>query len=289
MDNSPGEQIAKEAERLIERARVTGFARKPTIDRRKAIFRVDDGTFVALLVQSLPPRDFAQIPKRDHEQYPSAAEFHEFLAAGRRQGWERVGKLSEVRRGDVVAWKGSKNSKGSESGHVAVVAGTAEFDQEAKEWAVRVHEFELSRSLRDSRQGKSGFRPGPGSGELRFQVNSRGKPVAVKLGDHSDFHKRPIAIGRLVSQPRRTEPASKVPSANATAALAQLINRAAVASEVLGAGEFAVTTYALASTDGKLLPSTTLAFWGPGQKVPQSVGNGATTYSLAGGVVFRNP
>ena len=96
-------------------------------------------------------------------------------------------------------------------------------------------------------------------------------------------------IGRLADRPRRSEPASKYPSADVAAAFGHRIDRAAVANEVLGAGEFAVTTYALASTGGMLLLPTTLACWGPGQKIPQSLGNGVQQLTVSrGGVVFRN-
>jgi hypothetical protein len=66
------------------------------------------------------------------------------------------------------------------------------------------------------------------------------------------------------------------------------IERATVANEVLQAGEFALTTYMPTTQDSVLLPPTTLACWGPGQKVPQFLGNGATSYWLVGGVVFRS-
>jgi hypothetical protein len=66
------------------------------------------------------------------------------------------------------------------------------------------------------------------------------------------------------------------------------IERAAVANEVLGDGEFTVATYALASKEGMLLAPTTLACWGPGQTVLPSVGNWPTVYNLVGGVVFGN-
>jgi hypothetical protein len=288
MEHSGRERLAKEAEVLIKRARHTGFAHKPTIDRTKASYEVDDGTFVALLLESLPPGDFAQIHKQDQEQYPSAEDFYEFFATGRRHGWERVSKLSKVTRGDIVAWKGSRGKQGRASGHVAVVSGPAEFDQEAKEWAVPVHDSSSDAHFDDTRQGESGFHPGLGSGILRFRIDARGKPVAVKLGDHSNFHKRPIVIGRLADRQRRSEPTPKSPSADVTTPFGHRIDRAAVANEVLGAGEFAVTTYTRASTGDMLLLPTTLACWGPGQKVPQSLGSGATSYGLAGGVVFRN-
>jgi hypothetical protein len=64
--------------------------------------------------------------------------------------------------------------------------------------------------------------------------------------------------------------------------------RAPTANEVLAAGEFAFTTYALAANTAMLLLPTTFACWGPGQTIPASIGNGTSTYTLVGGVVFRN-
>ncbi len=66
------------------------------------------------------------------------------------------------------------------------------------------------------------------------------------------------------------------------------IERGAVAHEVLKRGEYAVTTYVLAASNAMLLAPAVLAYWGPGQAIPPSIGQGSALYALAGGVVFRN-
>jgi hypothetical protein len=124
---------------------------------------------------------------------------------------------------------------------------------------------------------------------LKFHVDANGAPKAAQLGPQSDFQKLPIAIGRLRHEAEMTKSSSTSQQQGSGAFFSQSVARAATASEVLNAGEFALTTYALASGDARLVVPTTLAIWGPGQQVPASLGNGETTYNFVGGVVFGNP
>jgi hypothetical protein len=89
--------------------------------------------------------------------------------------------------------------------------------------------------------------------------------------------------------PHPETPQTVPQAAMGEAVLTQGVERAAAAGEVLNVGEFALTTYALAAGEARLVLPTTLAIWGPGQQVPASLGNGATTYNFAGGVVFGSP
>jgi len=92
---------------------------------------------------------------------------------------------------------------------------------------------------------------------------------------------RPSKPARVADSPPRT-PSRKIP------VLGHRVERATVADEVLADGEFAFATYALSSRDSMLLAPISLACWGPGQRILQSLGAGTTAYSLVGGVVFGN-
>jgi hypothetical protein len=280
--------IATEAEVTIKRVRETDFTHEPIIDEETQTYKVDDGAFVALLLEHCAPEELRRVPKRADERYPDAKDFYEFFETDPHREWERVRRIADAKRGDILAWRDTDGGHGRSGGHVAVLAHEPEFDSNARTWTVRVHDSSSAPHFDDSRQRGHEHQPGIGSGAFKLRVGSNGAPVAVQVGPHSDFHRRPIAIGRLArgSIIAETRPESRAP--DGAAPFGHRIERGAVANEILHDGEFAITTYALASSDGLLLPPTTLAYWGPGQKISQSVGNGVTTYSFVGGVVFRN-
>jgi hypothetical protein len=274
MENTRGDLIATEAERAINEVRQTG----PD--------DVDDGAFMSLLLARFAPAELAEIPKRHGERHPNGTEFYEFFATHPRKGWERVAKLAEARAGDIIVWKDTRSGHGH--GHVAALARAPEHDQKARVWTVHVHDSSSEAHFEDSRRQRGRFHPGLGSGALKLRVDSNGVPAAVQVGPDSEFHKLSIAIARLEDQALVKETRSKSRAPDPAAPFGHRIERGAVANENLQDGEFAITTYALASSDGLLLPPTTLAYWGPGQKISQSVGKGVATYGFVGGVVFRN-
>jgi hypothetical protein len=270
MEHTRGTLIAKEAERVIDGVRQTG----PD--------EVNDGAFMSLLLERVAPAELAQIPKRTGGRHPSGTEFYEFFATHPRKGWERVAKLAEARAGDIIAWKDPG------SGHVALVARAPEHDAKARVWTLLIHDSSSEAHFADTRRRHGRYYAGVGSGELKLRVTSNGAPRAVQVGPDADFHNVPIIIGRLAHETIVEETRPKPRAPDHAAPFGHCIERGAVANENLRDGEFAITTYALASSDGLLLPPTTLAYWGPGQKISQSVGKGVATYSFVGGVVFRN-
>jgi hypothetical protein len=271
MARARGDLIAREAELIVNGIRQTGLD------------EVDEGVFVSLVLENVAPAEFARIPKPADKRHPTAAEFYEFFATHPLQGWQRVAKLAQARAGDIIAWKDPRGGRA----HVALLARASEHDQKARLWTVHVHDSSSEAHFEDSR-GRSG-KYGVGSGALKFRVAPNGAPTAVQVGPDSEFHSLlQIAIARLTDEAQIEETPSKFRAPDAAAPFGHRVERAAVANEILQDGEFAIATYALASSDGLLLLPTTLAYWGPGQEISQSVGKGAATYSLVGGVVFRN-
>jgi hypothetical protein len=272
VERTRGDLIATEAERVIDEIRHTGTD------------AVDDGGFMSLLLERVAPAELAQIPKRTGGRHRSGTEFFEFFAKHPRNGWERVAKLAEARAGDIIVWKDPQNRYG----HVALVAHAPKYDKEARAWTLRVHGSSSESHLEDTRRRQGRYHAGVGSGELKLRVGSKGVRRGVQAGPESDFHNASFAIARLVDQAPVEEIRPKYRAPDRAAAVGYRIERAAIPNEILQDGEFALATYALALTDGVLLPSTTLACWGPGQKISQSVGNGIAAYAFVGVVVFRN-
>ena len=285
MERSLGDTLAGAAELLLKEAKQTEFSREPNVDPKTGKYFVDDAGFITLILERSAPGTSARIPKDSPLSFPSAIELYKYFASRSHPGFERIQKLGDARRGDIIAWT-SKNASGAGIGHVAVLVSTPQFDDAAHIWTVLVHDSSAEPHFDDSRQRGKHFHAGLGSGALKLWADAKNAPSAVQAGPHSGVHKRQIVIGRITNSARSPTIAPKSPS-QTIPEFGHRIERAPVGNEVLGKGEFALATYALASRDGMLLAPAALTCWGPGQKVLQSLGGGATTYNLIGGVVFR--
>ena len=288
MDRAHAEMIAREAEAIVEAARHTNFQRESRIDRKTGTYLMDDATFVGVVVEGIAREYFAMITRAPKQQYPSAQDYYKFFAGAAHDAWRRVDKLAAAGPGDIIALGSAKGARARKDAHVAIVARRGEFDARAKTWSIRVHDSSAHAHFDNSRMRGDTFQPGIGSGAVKLRVNAQGAPTAIQLGPHGDFQKMPIAIGRLGHEAQMAKSSSTSQPQGSAAFFGQSVARAATACEALNTGEFALTTYALASGDARLVLPTTIAVWGPGQKIPRSLGNGVTTYDFVGGVVFES-
>jgi|CZKU01.1.fsa_nt_gi hypothetical protein len=290
------DRIATAAEHVLKGEPHTQYQHSPVIDEKAGRYNVDCSAFVGLLLQKVAPEHLSLIPKSADERYPRAFEFFDFFQGPQAPGWKRIERLEEAKRGDLISWRTSDIRPRHDTGHVLVVARSPEFNTAAEAWDVAVHDSSPAAHFDDSRQRGGTYHPGIGSGVLRFRVDTKGVPIAFQFGPGSKFHGMAIAIARLENRSHAKETEASGAEQRTTlsepprgaGSSGHRIERAPVANEVLERDEFAFTTYALASTEGMLLLPMTIACWGPGQRIPQSIGNGAATYNLAGGVVFRN-
>ena len=288
VEHEPAGKIASEAELILSTVRHTDFVHEPAIDPDTRTYKLDAAAFVSTLLESAAPAALARIPTAADERYPGAGEYCEFFLTRSLNGFVHVDHVREARRGDILAWSESKAARGTERGHVAVVAAPPKFDPEEKLWTMLVYDSSSAAHFDDSRHRGNTFHPGVGAGALKLRADSKGAPVAVQIGPRSPFNKRKIAIGRVLDPARAAASDDHAKSADPMSALGCRIERSAVVNESLGQHEFAIATYVLASGDAMLLVPTTIACWGPGQAIPQSVGRGVATYQYAGGVVFRS-
>jgi hypothetical protein len=269
------------------------------VDTKTGTYDVDSATFVGILLAAAAPHHLALVPRAGEKPYPEIHELLDFLQGKLPHGWHRIEKLAKARPGDVVAWRPVKATQAAGTGHVAIVAGRSELDANGEAWTLPVHDASENAHFEDSRDRGGKYHAGIGSGTLKLRADEGGAAVAVQAGPGAQFHKAAVVVVRLADLsegkekapshgPARSAEAHASASAPPAGGWGHRIERAAVANEVLERGEFAFATYALASTTSILLPATTIACWGPGQQIPQSLGQGTATYTLVGGVVFRN-
>jgi hypothetical protein len=307
MEATGGAAVAAAAERLLEQVRHTHYQHDAVVDETAGRYDVDCAAFVGVLLESIAPEHFASFPRTGDERYPRAFEIFDHLSASPPPpGWRRVATIEEARPGDVISWRTPKVTAGRDTGHVLIVAKAPVFHGHTHAWTVHAYDSSNVAHHDDSRERAGKYHSGLGEGAIRFKVDASGAPTAFQFGPQAEFHTVPIVIARLHEMPhpkkkaphaRESAPpahaahaphAGAHPAHAAAAAAGHRVVRAPAANEVLGEGEFAFTTYALAGNGAMLLLPTTFACWGPGQTIPASMGNGSSTYNLVGGVVFRN-
>jgi len=294
MEATHADKIAAEAERILQEVRHTHYQREPLINHKTGTYEVDGGAFLGLLLESVAPEHLAAIPKSSNERYPHALDVYEFLSGHLPHGWQRVLRLEDVQRGDVIAWHTGKAAAGcQDTAHVLVAAQPPAFHRAGHVWSLYVYDSSDVAHYDDSREKSGKYHSGVGAGTVRFKVDSSGAPASVQLGPDADFHSHPIAVVRLEevgSTKRKTarpkQEGGEPRNGQHSGMPGIRVARAATANDALQAGEYAIATYVLASNDAMLLAPTTIAYWGPGQTIAASVGRGSSTYNLAGGVVF---
>lgn len=103
---------------------------------------------------------------------PSPSKFQRFfadLAVESKPGWEAVGKVSDLRPGDVVSWEYKTENS---SGHAVIIGGIPEL-QENGEWLVKVYDST------SSPHGKSDSRYSDGRAQI---LERTGKPSGLGHG-----------------------------------------------------------------------------------------------------------
>ena len=122
-------------------------ANRSIIDPKSGTYDLDCSEFVSYVLRGVTPKHYARIPRQPTEPCPRAFDYCDYLESltydatygWRRsyaiddalvfeaaQGWRRVEKLSEVRQGDVIAWRFARWPAGGDTGHVLLVADEPE-------------------------------------------------------------------------------------------------------------------------------------------------------------------
>ena len=216
-ETSRRKEVAAAAALIVRSTRHTRYQHEPAIDPETGTYNLDCAEFVSYVLRGVTPEHYARIPKEPERPCPRAFEYCDYLQSltfdntngWRRsyeldaavvheavQGWRRVDRLSEVRRGDVLAWRFARWSAEGDTGHVLLVAEKPA-PMVRGVIAVRVYDSSRIPHFEDSREGGGDFEGGVGMGTLLFRVGRTGAPNAVQFAPSGGFHALPIVIGRL--------------------------------------------------------------------------------------------
>jgi hypothetical protein len=196
MQPSLPEQIASQAESIVNNYRETHYTHELHIDVDSGVYDCDCSEFVGFILAALAPKHFAMIAASAAPSRPLAGDYYAFFASPNLQsmgGWSQVQALSAARRGDIIAWLlpiGTGNT-----GHVFTVAETPAL-MESGNFSVRVYDSAQVPHYEDSRgDGENGV----GTGFINFQVDSAGSPAKFQFGPSEPaWVSVPIVIGRAV-------------------------------------------------------------------------------------------
>jgi hypothetical protein len=194
------QQIAAQAEFIVNNLEQTDYQFTEQIDVDRGIYDCDCNSFVGFVLQRAAPDHYALIPKETNQPRPRAFEYYDFFSSLTPEstgGWHRIDFLPDARRGDIIAWRFPEITPGHDTGHVLFVADTPSL-LDSGVFAVRVYDSADTPHFDDTRgDGEGQFPNGVGSGFINFTVDESGRPTAFQFSPSDGFTTLPIAIGRV--------------------------------------------------------------------------------------------
>jgi hypothetical protein len=195
--SAAGQTLADAAADTLESIKETHYEHKAHVDKVAGVSDVDCSGFVDYLLKRIVPDQYKQLPIEAGHTRPRAEVYYDFfagLAQTPKAGWEVVQHFSDLRRGDVIAWKKEAAAQESgDTGHVMIVAQTP-VRNGADSYRLTVYDSTKSPHDNDTRApGTNGI----GKGDLFFYVNTEDAPVAFQFSSQRHVHQAPIAMGRL--------------------------------------------------------------------------------------------
>lgn len=200
---APANAAAQRTHALLQRtvasARSTRYNHRTIVDARAGRYEFDCSGLVAWVLAQTAPDALAAI----RSARPVAAEIARTIAHApedrAQRGWQRVARVSDVRPGDVFAWRNPRWLRGS-TGHTGFVAGPIEaIEGDPTVFRVRITDANASGYESDTRAVGTG---GIGTGAMLFSVDpSTGAINGIVVGYRGSNWVLPleIVIGRVSS------------------------------------------------------------------------------------------
>lgn len=173
-ERAPANPVAQRTHALLQRtvsiARSTRYNHRTVVDARAGRYEFDCSGLVAWVLAQTAPDALAAI----HSARPVAAEIARTIAHApedrARQGWQRVARVTDVRPGDVFAWRNPRWLRGA-TGHTGFVAGPIEpIEGDPTLFRVRITDANAMGYENDTRAVGTG---GLGTGAMLFSVDPR--------------------------------------------------------------------------------------------------------------------
>jgi hypothetical protein len=191
------QNLADAAEEDLQSIKETHYQHKSHVDRQAGVFDLDCSGFVDHLLKQIAPEQYKRLPIEARHTRPRAEVYYEFfagLAQTAKPGWQVVHRFSDLRRGDIIAWKKETAAQESgDTGHVIIVAASPNRQNNGP---YRLTVYDSTKSPHDNDTRSPGT-DGIGKGDLFFYVDSHDTPVAFQFSSQRKVHAAPISMGRL--------------------------------------------------------------------------------------------
>jgi hypothetical protein len=169
----------------------------------------DCSGFISYIIDKIAPKQYAEISRmQSNHTYPQAKTFAQFfsdLPTDRSdRGWLKIDKVSELRRGDLIAWekKPIPGKKSGNSGHVMIVAAPpskAFYDTSTDQTYRYVSVPVIDSSSVDHFQPEelpphamAQHRDGIGKGCVRVLIDEEDRPIGYWEGTYWNEGSKPI-------------------------------------------------------------------------------------------------
>ncbi|MBV9273478.1 MAG: hypothetical protein JO333_06260 [Verrucomicrobia bacterium] len=108
ISSSFGQTLTDVAEEAVRSAKETHYQHKTHVDQAAGIFDLDCSSFVDYLLKRIAPCQYTKLPIEPGQVRPRAVAYYDFLATLPKKptpGREPVHHVSDLRPGDLIAWK----------------------------------------------------------------------------------------------------------------------------------------------------------------------------------------
>jgi hypothetical protein len=188
---------------MLANLKDTGYQHVTDIDERTGEYYCDCSGLVSYVLRKELRAHYNAIPYPERFKHPRAVEFCKAFEAAPDtplpgQLWQRVVRMSDLRPGDVAAWRKDPLPAKGNTGHVVLV------DSTAKKIAPGIWEVVVidSTSLLHKDDTRPAGTNGVGRGTMYFKTDDDGRPVArATRSVDGPFIAGPIGIGRPVFPP----------------------------------------------------------------------------------------
>jgi hypothetical protein len=194
-----GAKIADAAFQIITSLKSTKYKDFPyTINIQDGVYETDEAGFITHLLKKTAPDHLALVPFEEGKFYHSVADYYNYFLSIKNSGnrldsafWKIIFKISESKRGDIIAWADDSKNIFNSNSHLLVVG------DDPKPVSDNVYEvivYDATNKLynRDIRTPVGGV----GYGYLRFQTDSSSVATDYQYKVDDVFHKSNIIIAR---------------------------------------------------------------------------------------------
>jgi hypothetical protein len=196
-DTAFSQNLADAAAETLASVKETHYQHRTHVDKAAGVFDLDCSGFVDYLPKQIAPDQYNQLPVETGHTRPRAEVYYEFFAGltqTPKPGWGIVQHFSDLRKGDIVAWK--KEAAAQESGDTGHVMVVAQAPVQTRPGSYRLTVYDSTKSPHDNDTRAPGA-DGIGKGDLFFYVDAKDAPVAFQFSSQRKVHEAPISMGRL--------------------------------------------------------------------------------------------